>query len=150
MRILKRRLAVLREHINAESSHDMRALLEGMTADCFNDVVCVSKPFVGPKRVAERYRNHWAGFPDFKVRVKRFLAADEKSIVTENEWRGTHLGKFLGLEPTGKRVRVRALVVWHFKGNKLWGETVFFDMGSIQKQLGIKVAGRAARQRPSD
>jgi len=116
MRIPKRRLAVLREHINAESSHDMKALLEGMTSDCFNDVVCVSKPFVGPKRVAERYRKHWAGFPDFKVRVKRFLAADEKSIVTENEWRGTHLGKFLGLEPTGKRVRVRALVVWHFKG----------------------------------
>src|SRR5690242_17886002 len=150
MRIPKKRLAVLREHINAESSHDMRALLEGMTSDCFNDVVCVSKPFVGPKRVAERYRKHWAGFPDFKVRVKRFLAADEKSIVTENEWRGTHLGKFLGLEPTGKRVRVRALVVWHFRGNKLWGETVFFDMGSIQKQLGVKVAGRAARQKRSD
>jgi len=150
MRIPKRRLAVLREHINAESSHDMRALLEGMTSDCFNDVVCVSKPFVGPKRVAERYRKHWAGFPDFKVRVKRFLAADEKSIVTENEWRGTHLGKFLGLEPTGKRVRVRALVVWHFKGNKLRGETVFFDMGSIQKQLGVKVTGHAARRKRSD
>ena len=150
MRIPKRRLDVLREHINAESSHDMRALLEGMTSDCFNDVVCVSKPFVGPKRVAERYRKHWAGFPDFKVRVKRFLAADEKSIVTENEWRGTHLGKFLGLEPTGRRVRVRALVVWHFRGNKLRGETVFFDMGSIQKQLGVKVAGRAARQKRSD
>ena len=150
MRIPKRRLAVLREHIDAESSHDMRALLEGMTSDCFNDVVCVSKPFVGPKRVAERYRKHWAGFPDFKVRVKRFLAADEKSIVTENEWRGTHLGKFLGLEPTGKRVRVRALVVWHFKGNKLRGETVFFDMGSIQKQLGVKVTGHAARRKRSD
>ena len=150
MRIPKKRLAVLREHINAESSHDMKALLEGMTSDCFNDVVCVSKPFVGPKRVAERYRKHWAGFPDFKVRVKRFLAADEKSIVTENEWRGTHLGKFLGLEPTGRRVRVRALVVWHFRGNKLRGETVFFDMGSIQKQLGVKVAGRAARQKRSD
>jgi len=150
MRIPKRRLAVLREHINAESSHDMKALLEGMTSDCFNDVVCVSKPFVGPKRVAERYRKHWAGFPDFKVRVKRFLAADEKSIVTENEWRGTHLGKFLGLEPTGKRVRVRALVVWHFKGNKLRGETVFFDMGSIQKQLGVKVTGHAARRKRSD
>jgi len=150
MRIPKRRLAVLREHINAESSHDMKALLEGMTSDCFNDVVCVSKPFVGPKRVAERYRKHWAGFPDFKVRVKRFLAADEKSIVTENEWRGTHLGKFLGLEPTGKRVRVRALVVWHFKGNKLRGETVFFDMGSIQKQLCVKVTGHAARRKRSD
>jgi steroid delta-isomerase-like uncharacterized protein len=140
MRIPKKRLAVLREHIKAESTHNMEELLEGMTADCFNDVCCVSKPFVGPKRVAERYTKHWAGFPDFKVRVKRFLAADDKCIVTENEWSGTHRGTFLGLQPTGKRVRVRALVVWHFRGNKLWGETVFFDMGSIQKQIGAKVA----------
>src|SRR6202035_1950677 len=76
MRIPKRRLAVLREHIKAESTHDMKDLLDGMTADCFNDVACVPKPFVGPKKVAERYRKHWAGFPDFKVGVKRILAAE--------------------------------------------------------------------------
>jgi len=149
MRIPKRRLAVLREHIKAESSHNMRDLLDGMTSNCFNDVVCVPKPFVGPKKVAERYRKHWAGFPDFKVRVKRILAADEKCIVTENEWSGTHRGNFLGLQPTGKRVRVRALVVWHFKGQKLWGETVFFDLGSIQKQIGAKVVAPARRRKRS-
>lgn len=151
MRIPKKRLAVLREHINAESTHNMGELLRGMTSDCFNDVACVPRPFVGPKKVAERYRKHWEGFPDFKVRVKRFLAADEKSVVTENEWSGTHRGTYLGLRPTGKRVRVRALVVWHFRGNKLWGETVFFDLGSIQKQIGAKVAGRTGRKsRSSD
>lgn len=90
MRIPKKRLAVLQEHIQAERSHDIKSLLDGMTSDCFNDVACVSKPFIGPKKVAERYRKHWAGFPDFEVRVKRILAADEKCIVTENEWSGTH------------------------------------------------------------
>jgi len=146
MRIPKKRLAVLREHINSESSHDMQNLLLGMTPDCFNDVACVPKPFVGPQKVAERYRKHWAGFPDFKVRVKRLLAADDKCIVTENEWSGTHRGTFLGLQPTGKRVRVRALVVWHFKRDKLWGETVFFDLGSIQKQIGARVLVPSTRR----
>src|SRR5437660_5965468 len=131
MRIPKKRLAVLREHINAESSHDMQNLLLGMTPDCFNDVACVPKPFVGPKRVAERYRKHWAGFPDFKVRVKRLLAVGENTVVTENEWSGTHLGKFLGYPATGKYVPVRALVVWHFNGKRLWGETVFCDIVSL-------------------
>ena len=150
MWIPKKRLAVLLEHIKAESTHDMKSLLDGMTSDCFNDVACVPKLFVGPKKVAERYRKHWAGFPDFQVRVKRFLAADHKCIVTENEWSGTHRGTYLGLRPSGKRVRVRALVVWHFKGNKLWGETVFFDLGSIQKQIGAKAVVPAARRRRSD
>jgi steroid delta-isomerase-like uncharacterized protein len=148
MRIPKQRLAVLREHIKAESTHNMQELLDGMTSDCFNDVVCVPKPFVGPKKVAERYRKHWEGFPDFKVRVKRFLAADAHCIVTENEWSGTHRGTFFGLQPTGKRVHVRALVVWHFRGNKLWGETVFFDLGSIQKQVGANVGTKVRRARP--
>src|SRR5260370_36161893 len=114
MRIPKKRLAVLREHINAESSHNMQDLLHGMTSDCFNDVCCVPKPFVGPKKVAERYRKHWAGFPDFKVRVKRFLAADEKCIVAENEGSGSHRGRFLCLRPDEDDVRVRGLVVGYF------------------------------------
>ena len=135
----KARMATLREHIRAESAHDMEGVLHGFTGKCFNDIASVPKPFVGRKKVAERYRKHWEGFPDFKVRVRQLLAVDDKCIVTENEWTGTHRGPFLGLAPTGKRVRVRALVVWHFKGDKLLGETVFFDMGSIQRQIGARV-----------
>jgi steroid delta-isomerase-like uncharacterized protein len=143
----KARLATVKEHIKAESEHDMAGVLHGFTDRCFNDIACMPKPFVGAKKVAERYRKHWAGFPDFKVRVRRFLAMDRNCIVTENEWSGTHLGTYLGLRPTGKRVRVRALVVWHFKKNKLLGETVFFDMGSIQKQIGARVSTPIRRKR---
>jgi steroid delta-isomerase-like uncharacterized protein len=125
MLVSAKRMAVLREHIRAESEHDMDALLGGMTPDCFNDVVGVPKPFVGPEQTAERYRKHWEGFPDFTVRVRRVLCADGSCVVTENEWRGTHLGTFLGWPPTGKPVKIRAVVVWHFKGDDLWGETFF-------------------------
>jgi hypothetical protein len=59
MKISAKRMAVLREHIRAESEHDMDALLAGMTSDCFNDVAGVPKPFVGPEQTAERYRKHW-------------------------------------------------------------------------------------------
>ncbi len=141
-----RRLAILREHIKAESTHDMAGVLDGFTARCFNDIASVPKKFVGPKKVAERYRAHWRGFPDFKVRVKRMLAMADDCFVTENEWRGTHLGPFLGFAPTGRRVRVRALVVWHFKGDKLEGETVFFDVGSILKQIGARITVPKRRQ----
>jgi steroid delta-isomerase-like uncharacterized protein len=119
MKISAKRMAVLREHIRAESEHDMPALLEGMTSDCFNDVVGVPKPFVGPEQTAERYRKHWAGFPDFTVRVRRVLCADENCVVTENEWRGTHLGTFLGWPATGKPVVMRAVVTWHFNASLL-------------------------------
>ena len=79
MKVSEKRMAVLRDHIRAESEHDMQALLAGMTSDCFNDVVGVAEPFVGPEQTAERYRNHWKGFPDFTVRVRRILCSDEFS-----------------------------------------------------------------------
>ena len=139
MKISEKRMAVLREHIKAESEHDMEALLAGMTPDCFNDVVGVPKPFVGSEQTAERYRKHWEGFPDFTVRVRRILSADESCVVTENEWRGTHLGTFLGWPATGKPVRMRAIVVWHFKGDDLWGETIFFDNASLLQQIGASI-----------
>jgi steroid delta-isomerase-like uncharacterized protein len=139
MKISEKRMAVLREHIRAESEHDMGALLAGMTPDCFNDVVGVAKPFTGPQQTAERYRKHWEGFPDFTVRVRRILCADDSCVVTENEWRGTHLGTFLGWPATGKPVRMRAVVVWHFKGDDLWGETIFFDNASLLQQIGASI-----------
>ena len=139
MPISAKRLAVLREHIRAESVHNIDALLGGMTPDCFNDVVGPPEPFVGPAQTAERYRKHWEGFPDFTVRVRRILCADETCVVTENEWRGTHLGIFMGWPATGRPVRMRAIVVWHFKGDSLWGETIFFDNASLLRQIGAEI-----------
>jgi steroid delta-isomerase-like uncharacterized protein len=145
MQISEKRMAVLCEHVRAESEKDMDALLGGMTSDCFNDVAGVPQPFVGPAQTAERYRKHWEGFPDFTVRVRRILCADENCVVTENEWRGTHLGPFLGWPPTGKPVRMRAIVVWHFKGDELWGETIFFDNAAILTQIGAGISISAAQ-----
>ena len=139
MSISAMRIAALREHIRAESAHDIDALIGGMTPDCFNDVVSAPEPFVGPAQTAERYRKHWKGFPDFTVRVRRILCVDESCVVTENEWRGTHLGTFMGWPATGKPVRMRAIVVWHFNGDALWGETIFFNNASLLKQIGAQI-----------
>ena len=137
------RMAVLDDHLKAESTHDLDHLMAGFTDDCFNDVACFPERFDGPERVAERYTRHWQAFPDFTVRIKRILSADADTVVTENEWTGTHEGPFQGLPPTGRRVTVRALVVWHFRGDRLQGETVFFDTGSIARQLGADFALRS-------
>ena len=122
-----------------------------MTPDCFNDVTGAPEPFTGPAQTAERYRKHWEGLSDFTVRVRRILCADETCVVTENEWRGTHLRTFMGWPATGKPVRMRAIVVWHFKGDDLWGETIFFDNASLLQQIGasIEVPAAAGEMKPA-
>jgi hypothetical protein len=34
---------------------------------------------------------------------------------------------------------MRAIVVWHFKGDALWGETIFFDNASLLEQIGAQI-----------
>jgi steroid delta-isomerase-like uncharacterized protein len=92
---------------------------------------------VGPKAVADRYLQQWRGFPDFKVRVRRIVVEGPNYVVTENEWRGTHRGPFFGIPPTGKRARVRACVLWEFRGRRLRAETVYFDLATVLTQIGV-------------
>ena len=108
MPISAKRMAILREHVRAESVHDMDALIGGMTQDCFNDVVGAPEPFVGPAQTAERYRKHWEGFPDFAVRVRRILCADESCMVTENVW---HVPGVAADRETGANARDRGLAL---------------------------------------
>jgi hypothetical protein len=34
---------------------------------------------------------------------------------------------------------MRAIVVWHFKDDALWGETIFFDNTSLLRQIGARI-----------
>ena len=45
----------------------------------------------------------------------------------------------MGWPATGKPVRMRAIVVWHFKDDTLWGETIFFDNASLLRQIGARI-----------
>jgi steroid delta-isomerase-like uncharacterized protein len=144
------RRKVIREHIRQESTQDLKGLLAGMTRDCVCAVNISPKPFVGPKAVADRYLQQWRGFPDFKVRVRRIIVEGRDYVVTENEWRGTHRGPFFGIPPTGKRARVRACVLWEFRGSRLRAETVYFDLATVLSQIGVlDLKKLGARTRPS-
>ena len=146
----KARRKVIREHIRQESTQDLKGLLAGMTKDCVCAVNISPRPFVGPKAVADRYLQQWRGFPDFKVRVRRIIAEDTRYVVTENEWRGTHRGPFFGFAPTGKRARIRACVLWEFRGSRLRAETVYFDLATVLSQVGaidLKTLSAESRRR---
>ena len=130
------RRKVIREHILQESTQDLEGLLAGMTKDCICAVNISPKPFVGPKAVADRYLQQWRGFPDFKVRVRKIVAEETHYVVAENEWRGTHRGPFFGIPPTGKKAKVRACVLWEFRGSRLRAETVYYDLATVLSQIG--------------
>jgi steroid delta-isomerase-like uncharacterized protein len=133
-------VAEIHSHLAAESTQDLEALLTGMTEDCYNLVLCDPSPlYRGPEAVARRYRGLWTAFPDLQVRLRRVVAVDGELAVTEHTLSGTHGGLLFGVAPTGRRVQVDTVVIWEFAGERIRGETVYFDLATMLRQVGALV-----------
>lgn len=127
----------IEEHLTAESTQDLAALLEGMTEDCYNVVMCDPvRLYAGPEAVARRYKGLWTALPDLNVRLRRVLLASSELAVTEHTLSGTHRGSLFGIPGTGRRVEVDTVVVWEIVGGRVRGETVYFDLATMLRQVG--------------
>jgi len=121
----------------AESAQNLEALLAGMTEDCYNFVLCDPSPlYRGPEEVAKRYRGLWTALPDLQVRLRRIVAIEGELAVTEHTLSGTHRGPLFGVAPTGCFVQVDTAVIWEFAGERIRGETVYFDLATMLRQIG--------------
>jgi steroid delta-isomerase-like uncharacterized protein len=99
--------------------------------------MCDPSPlYRGPEAVARRYRGLWAALPDLQVRLRRVVAVDGELAVTEHTLSGTHGGPLFGVVPTGRPVQVDTVVVWEFAGDRIRGETVYFDLATMLRQVG--------------
>ena len=64
------------------------------------------------------------GFPDISITIED-LVAEEERVVVRTTWRGTHLGEYEGIAPTGKHVTRSMIQIFHVKDGKLleeWSE----------------------------
>jgi hypothetical protein len=73
------------------------------------------------------------------VRLRRIVAIEGELAVTEHTLSGTHDGPLFGVAPTGRLVQVETVVIWEFVGERVRGETVYFDLASMLRQVGALV-----------
>jgi len=110
----------------------------------FNEVVapdCVDHdPAPGQVPGPEGYRMFFTqmrtAFPDLSASPDA-VVADDESIAFAYTLTGTHNGPFLGIPPTGKKVKIRGLQISKFKDGKMverWGSS---DELGLLSQLGV-------------
>jgi hypothetical protein len=75
--------------------------------------------------------------PDLEVEIRHKHVADD-SILVEVLIRGTHFGAWRGLPATGRRGQFPIFGVYTFDADdRLAGEKIYYDRGTILKQLGV-------------
>ena len=108
---------------------------------CSPDYVCHFAGTPGPMTLDEHReatRLAMSAFPDFKTEFNDIVAEADKVV-----WRvtpsGTHKGDFMGIPPTGKKIKYTAMMVVKIKEGKIaeaWGVA---DALGMMEQLGMEL-----------
>ena len=91
----------------------------------------------GPEGYIRLFSSLRTSFPDLAVSVDQ-LVTDEDKIALAYTITGTHKGEFLGVAPTGRKIRARGVQIARFKDGKLverWGSS---DQLGILQQIGAR------------
>jgi steroid delta-isomerase-like uncharacterized protein len=131
------RVALVEHHIRLENEHDLEGVL-----DTFGDVAqyddeAWGEHYQGRNGVRLFYEQLMKALPDLEIEVQRQHVTDG-AILVEVTIRGTHLGGWRGLPPTGRRVEFPLCGVYTFDVNdRLAGEKIYYDRSTVLRQLGV-------------
>ncbi|MDT5284907.1 MAG: hypothetical protein QOJ20_6102 [Mycobacterium sp.] len=100
----------------------------------------IRTPLPGDATGAEVLKQVWAvllrAFPDLHLTVED-LIGEEHKVVARIVVTGTHLGEYMGMEPTGKSIAYDEIFIFRFANGRVvetWGVV---DVFSQMKQLGV-------------
>ena len=131
----RRRLAVVREHMETENAHDFDATLATFEHPRY-EIVPTGDVFDGPEEVAGYYRTSREAFPDQRNENTTLHAADD-AVIAEFDLLGTHMGELRGIAPTGRSFRCRMCAIFEFPegSDRIVCERVYFDQATLARQL---------------
>ena len=127
-----------RRHLLAENEQDLAATLATLHPECRFDDLATGQTWHGRDGAAAHYRQWWTTF-DVEVRrgkgQRPYTTADDVYI-GEATWHGRPVGRFLGIEPTGKTIVQPFIVILSFRDGLMLGERFHYDLASLLRQIG--------------
>jgi predicted ester cyclase len=137
--LAEQRIAVVREHMASEITHDWETTLATFDHPRY-ELFGGGQVFDGRDAVMNYFINSRRSFPD-QANEPILLRAMDDAVLAEFWLTGTHQGAIQTpqgeLAPTGKKIRVRMAAVFEFApGNaRIVCERVYFDSATILRQL---------------
>ena len=139
-----RRLAIVREHMESENEHDFDVTMATFDHPRY-EIIPTGEIYDGPDEVAKYFETTRNAFPDQR-NENATLRVAEDAIVVEFDLLGTHEGELRGIPPTGRSFRCRVCAIFEFppESDHITCERVYFDTGTIARQLLDESAPQAA------
>jgi predicted ester cyclase len=135
----QRQEAVVREHMASENEGRFDDTLATFTHPRY-ELIGTGQVYDGVDEVSGYYATSRAVFPDQRNEIRAIHHA-EGAVTVEFDLLGTHRGSLAGEEPTGRSFRCPMAAVFLFEGEGIVCERVYFDAGTIYRQLESEADG---------
>ncbi len=141
-------LELFQAHRDAEARRDYDAILDTFAPECYLATAALGTRSVGREATRSAYLAYFTAFPDLAPEDEGFAFGDD-ALVSWGRLRGTSGGDWLGVPPSGGRFDVPFTNVTTFIGDRMEGETIYFDLATLCEQARIPLdrIRAAARQR---
>jgi steroid delta-isomerase-like uncharacterized protein len=130
-----KREAIVLEHMESENRHEYDATIATFEHPRY-ELIGTGDVYDGPEEVARYFEETRTAFPDQENELISLHHSDD-AVIVEAWVRGTHLGPYRGLPPTGRQWEMRFVAVFVFEEDRLMCERVYFDANTVLRQLGI-------------
>ena len=128
---------IVREHMESENTHEYDVTIGTFDHPRY-ELIATGDVYDGEQEVRRYFAETRTAFPDQRNELIAMHHADD-AVIVEFWLRGTHLGSFRGLPATGRsfEARMTAFFIFEPGGEGIVCERVYFDVGTIMRQLGV-------------
>ena len=89
----------------------------------------------GRQQLKQRVTLFRTAFPDIQFSQDEMIGEDD-TVVVRYTYRGTHLGVFAGVQPSGNKISISGILVAHLTDGKILEAISAFDSAELMKQIG--------------
>jgi steroid delta-isomerase-like uncharacterized protein len=131
----RKREEIVVEHMESENRHEFDLTLETFDHPRY-ELIGTGDVYDGAEEVAAYFEETRTAFPDQRNELIAMHHSDD-AVIVEAMLYGTHLGSFRGLPATGRKFEMRFCALFLFDEDRLMCERVYFEPGTILRQLGV-------------
>ncbi|MEK6226861.1 MAG: ester cyclase [Chloroflexota bacterium] len=133
------KVRLAKEGIDAFSAGDWERFKAPLSSDAVYEELATQRKVQGPDEIVEATKGWKEAFPDAKGTITKVTEGSD-TVVLEITWEGTHTGDLISsmgaIPPSQKRVKIPAVQVVRFKGDKVVETRHFFDLMTLLAQIG--------------